>query len=55
MRPSLSKAGRQVWLMVIGAAIANWEPGSLQIQVRQSGRPHRTALVSRWPDAPWPD
>jgi hypothetical protein len=43
MRPSLSKAGRQVWLMAIGAAIANWEPGSLQI---------RTALVSRWP---WPD
>ena len=22
MRPSLSKAGRQVWLMVIGAAVA---------------------------------
>jgi hypothetical protein len=28
MRPSLSKAGRQVWLMVIGAAVANWEPRS---------------------------
>lgn len=54
MRPSLLKAGRQVWLMVIGAAVASWEPWS------PNSGPVMSPLASHsacFPvgDVPWPD